>query len=287
MKFNKQTAKIATLATLSLVTAMALDVRLKVVNYKIRTNKVKVKVKDKVKIALITDLHSCRYGKNQITLINAIKEAKPDVILLGGDIFDDEVMPQNTMKLLSFIGENYPCYYVTGNHEFYTCLIGEIFDVIRAYGIHVLNGCYDTIDLNGSKLNICGIDDKVAVKYLRAYAGLERQLEQVNEATKNGNYSILLTHRPELIETYLNYDFDLILSGHAHGGQWRIPYLVNGVYAPNQGILPKYAGGRYRFDSANFIVSRGLARESTAFVPRIFNRPELVMIELGSRGPLL
>lgn len=273
------TAKILTLATASVVTAIALDVRLKIVNYKIRTKK----VNDKVRVALITDLHSCRYGKNQINLINAIKNANPDVILLGGDIFDDDVHPSNTMKLLSFIGENYPCYYVTGNHEFYTGYIGDILEVIRTHGIHVLNGCYDTISLNGSKINICGIDDKSAKKFSRTYVGLKRQLELVNEATKNGNFTILLTHRPELIEEYLKYDFELILSGHAHGGQWRVPYIINGVYAPNQGIFPKYAGGRYRFDSANFIVSRGLARESTAFVPRIFNRPELVMIELDNR----
>ena len=97
--------------------------------------------------------------------------------------------------------------------------------------------------------------------------------------TDTGAYTILLAHRPEYYETYCNYSFDLVLCGHAHGGQWRIPYLINGLYAPNQGIFPKYAGGRYDGDKTTMIVSRGLDIETT-WVPRIFNRPELVIIDL-------
>jgi predicted MPP superfamily phosphohydrolase len=91
--------------------------------------------------------------------------------------------------------------------------------------------------------------------------------------------TVLLAHRPEYIDSYLDYDFDLILSGHAHGGQWRIPLLINGLYAPNQGWFPKYAGGRYELGNSTFIVSRGLAKESVR-VPRIFNPPELVVIDI-------
>jgi len=92
-------------------------------------------------------------------------------------------------------------------------------------------------------------------------------------------FTLLLSHRPERIEDYLGYPFDLILSGHAHGGQWRLPGIVNGLYAPNQGLFPKYAGGRYDFEDTAFLVSRGLARESTK-IPRVFNRPELVVVDL-------
>lgn len=270
-------AKIVTTIALSALAITALDIRLKVVDYKIKSNK----VKNKVKIALITDLHSCKYGKNQKILIDAINQSNPDFILLGGDILDDDVPNRNSWIFLKYIGEHYPCYYVTGNHELYTGNIVKILNSMRDYGIHVLNGCYDIVKIGESKMNICGIDDKSAKKFQKTYIGLDKQLEQVAVANQNNNFTVLLTHRPELIYKYLKYDFDLILAGHAHGGQWRIPYLVNGVYAPNQGIFPKYAGGRYRFDSSNFIVSRGLARESTRFVPRIFNRPELVMIEVS------
>lgn len=92
-------------------------------------------------------------------------------------------------------------------------------------------------------------------------------------------YTILLSHRPEYFETYAKYPFDLVLCGHAHSGQWRIPFLLNGLYAPHQEIFPKYAGGLYEAENMRMIVSRGLARKTT-YIPRIFNRPELVIIDL-------
>ena len=92
-------------------------------------------------------------------------------------------------------------------------------------------------------------------------------------------YTILLAHRPERIGAYRQYPFDLVVSGHAHGGQWRIPGLLNGLYAPNQGLFPQYAGGCYDEDGMAFVVSRGLARESTR-IPRLFNPPELVVVDL-------
>ncbi len=98
-------------------------------------------------------------------------------------------------------------------------------------------------------------------------------------ADKNDYYTVLLSHRPEFFELYTEYNFDLVLSGHAHGGQWRIPYILNGLYAPNQGVFPKYAGGEYTENNTTMIVSRGLAREST-LLPRFYNRPELVIIDL-------
>ena len=108
---------------------------------------------------------------------------------------------------------------------------------------------------------------------------INEQLSKVNELSQNDNYTILLSHRPELFELYTTYNFDLVLSGHAHGGQWRIPGILNGVYAPNQGLFPEYAGGEYQDNGTTMVVSRGLARETT-LAPRIFNRPELVIIDL-------
>ena len=91
---------------------------------------------------------------------------------------------------------------------------------------------------------------------------------------------ILLSHHPEYYPRYLEgRNIDLIFSGHAHGGQWRIPFVLNGLYAPDQGLFPKYAGGKYEKDGSVMIVSRGLARETTP-VPRIFNRPEIVIVNI-------
>ena len=93
------------------------------------------------------------------------------------------------------------------------------------------------------------------------------------------SFNLLLIHAPDNFEDYARLGFDLVLCGHTHGGQWRIPGLLNGIYAPGQGLFPKYAGGLYEKDGTTMIVSRGLAKEST-YIPRIFNRPELVIIDI-------
>ncbi len=129
---------------------------------------------------------------------------------------------------------------------------------------------------DNGKVVISGIEDPASKK------DIKKQLSSLH--TPKDSYNILLAHRPELIEEYVQYDFDLILSGHAHGGQWRLPHLLNGVFAPNQGVFPKYAGGYYSVNNKDFIVSRGLARESTPFVPRFYNRPEFVVIEVSNRS---
>ena len=104
-------------------------------------------------------------------------------------------------------------------------------------------------------------------------------LESVAWASTNQDFTLLVSHRPERIEDYAKYPFDLVLAGHAHGGQWCLPFLINGVYAPNQGVFPKYAGGMYARGDMHMIVSRGLARESTR-IPRFYNRPELVVVDI-------
>lgn len=109
--------------------------------------------------------------------------------------------------------------------------------------------------------------------------GQREQLEAVTAALDGEHCSILMTHRPERTEDYAGRGFELVLAGHAHGGQWRLPGLLNGLFAPDQGLFPTYAGGRYALGDTTLLVSRGLARESTR-LPRFYNRPELVMVEL-------
>lgn len=254
------------------------DARLKTVYYTVKSEK----VKHPVRIALITDLHSDKYGKNQSTLIKAVEKQNPDIVLLGGDIFDDNGTYDNAEITIRQLEEQYPCYYVTGNHEYWSRDIGTILDIVKSCGVTVLSGNCDSITVNGQIINICGVDDPDVAEYLVEGVPVDMQLAMAEEAAgEDGTeyYTILLSHRPELFETYQKYDFDLVLCGHAHGGQWRIPGLLNGLYAPNQGVFPKYAGGRYDFETGTMIVSRGLARESTP-VPRIFNRPELVIVDI-------
>lgn len=149
---------------------------------------------------------------------------------------------------------------------------------MTAAGATVLAGDGRTIDVRGQRLSICGVTDPDGERYVHA-PDVQTQLAHAKAAAENGTYAVLLAHRPELMAEYAATGFDLVVSGHAHGGQVRLPGLLNGLYAPDQGFLPAYAGGAYRVGDTTLIVSRGLARESTR-LPRVFNRPELVIVTL-------
>ena len=239
-----------------------------------------------VRIALITDLHSCAYGEGQRELLDAIDAETPDLILLGGDIFDDDLPDDNAEIFLQGIAGRYPVYYVTGNHEYWSGEAGfaRKMAILEECGIIRLSGNTAAVEANGTRISLCGVDDPYAWAdnsgfTERTEGGFREQAAQVAAQAEDGAFTILLTHRPELLDVYSQYGFDLVLAGHAHGGQWRVPGILNGLWAPHQGLFPAYAGGQYERGGTVMIVSRGLARESTR-VPRWYNRPELVMIEL-------
>jgi len=239
-----------------------------------------------VRLALVTDLHSCRHGKDERQLIHAIDKEKPDLLLMAGDIFDHRRDIRNVESLLRGLEGRYPCYYVTGNHEYWhkgKVLPGDM-ALLAKYGVKRLSGEMETVTVRGQTFNICGVDDPDASTVHPIYNGgnsksFLQQLAQLKEQSRNGNYTILLSHRPEKFRFYAYHNFDLILCGHAHGGQWRIPGVLNGLFAPDQGLFPQYAGGEYHRGASTMIVSRGLARENTR-VPRFYNPPELVIIDL-------
>ena len=268
---------------LAVLVLPGLDHRLRVREYEIQTEK----VSSEVRIALVTDLHSCRYGKNMKRLVDAIDKAEPDMILLGGDIFDDKKGHKNTEIFLREISGRYPIYYVTGNHEYWGGKerFAEEMSILSQYGVQRLQGTRETIQIGNERIVIAGIDDPDSYS-VEPQIDFDKQLASVSEpgVDETGKeFSVLLSHRPELYEKYQNHGFDLVLSGHAHGGQWRIPFILNGLYAPNQGLLPKLAGGLYDSADTPMIVSRGLARETT-FVPRFYNRPELVIVKISASG---
>ena len=274
-KLNKPKRIILLIAVILLIMAIACDLRLKTVRYTFTSPK----VENSFKIALITDLHGNKYGKEQRTLIDAIDKEKPDIVLLGGDIFDDKISYEKSEETIAILSEKYKCYYVTGNHEYWSKDIDNIISIVKSYGITVLSGDVETIDINGQLVNICGVEDPEYYVYKSEGVSIEEQLKEVDKKVNRDYYTILLSHRPEYYDLYSQHGFDLVLSGHAHGGQWRIPGILNGLYAPNQGIFPKYAGGLYEYKGGCLVVSRGLDRQGVK-VPRIFNRPELVIIEV-------
>lgn len=229
-----------------------------------------------VRIVLVTDLHSCFYGKGQHRLISMIDKEKPDIVLLGGDIFDDKLSDDNAKLLLEDLVTKYPCYYVTGNHEYWSERVDEMKAYLESIGVSVLEGECETVEINGATIDICGVDDPTRL-FLRTWL---EQLDTAYEQTDEDHIRILVTHRPEEVSVYEKYDYDLIVAGHAHAGQFRIPFINRGVFAPNQGYMAEYVSGTYELSNGSvMVVSRGLARESTP-APRYFNHPEIVVIDL-------
>ena len=233
-----------------------------------------------VRLTVVSDLHSCRYGANMCSLIAAVRETKPDAVLLVGDIFDDRLDDSNTRAFVRGIARDLPCYYVTGNHEFWSDRVFEMKDWLRAAGVTVLEGACVRTTVGKTPLLIGGVDDPT---YL--YEMWDRQLETVQTQSSREGVRILLSHRPERVAAYqkLAGSFDLVISGHSHAGQWRLPLCDRGVAAPDQGFFPRYIGGFYPLaDGVTMLVSRGLARESSPF-PRYFNHPEVVVLDLKPR----
>lgn len=236
-------------------------------------------INSRVRIVQLSDLHSSLYGENQSTLMGEINTLSPDIVVLTGDMYDYEDPPENTVKLIEQISHKYRVYFVTGNHEYRRGEADEIKQAVRELGITVLDGKCETVEINGNTVNICGVDDYDSDRYLKKDGYFSGQIERVKAASDNGFYSILLCHQPHITEWHSKSGADLVLSGHEHGGQWRLPGVQNGLFAPDEGLFPKYSAGRFDFEDHTLIVSRGLAK-SVTLIPRIFNRPEIVVIDI-------
>lgn len=237
--------------------------------YMIRSSK----IRSSIKLGVISDLHGTKYGKHQERLINKINEQAPDVLLFVGDIIDERCDSSGIEDLLKGI-KQYQSFYVMGNHEVGADKEDEIKELMKKYNVHVISSTQEIIDIKDSKVSFYGIDDHTSYTSMDEFTqDFKRSYQQVDPSI----YSIMLSHRPYLIDLYEKSSFDLIVSGHAHGGQWRIPYLLNGLFAPDEWVFPKYAGGLYDLNKTQLLVGRGLVKN---LIPRFFNPPELVMIEL-------
>lgn len=259
------------LAAVIILTVIALDPRLAVRKYTIESDKVDAPVR----LAVLTDYHGCDYGTNGIDLLLKTEALTPDAILLVGDMFSADPECSEELVLFEQLQIVAPTFYVTGNHEYWEQDVPVLMAAIAATGVTVLDQNCVELTVNGQLINICGIPDPYS------YVDTETALRRAAGAVEQSGFTILMAHRPELIDKYAATGaFDLVVSGHAHGGQVRIPLLMNGLCAPNQGWFPKYAGGRYTADGMTMIVSRGLSTQRQMGVPRLFNRPELVLVEI-------
>lgn len=221
------------------------------------------------RIVQISDLHNAKFGKNNQRLVDRIRECDPDMIVLTGDLVDSN--HTNVDRAVQFVNEIVKIcsvYYVTGNHEYWldTSEYENLMDGLASAGVVILDDQVVEISRGDAKLRLVGLDDKSL-----ADGTLEALLSDEKELT------VVLAHEPQYFARYAGTGVDLVLSGHAHGGQFRLPF-VGGIVAPDQGFLPEYTAGEYYMNGTEMIVSRGLG--NSVIPVRLFNYPEIVCVEL-------
>ena len=232
------------------------------------------------RILHISDLHNKNFHGR---LINKMKEINPDIIVITGDLIDRRRI--NLKVAEEFIKKSAkiaPTYYVSGNHEKLSVHYTKLKEILKRHNVINMDDSYITLNKKGAKIGLTGVAAPVLIKIEKDEkfkdndSYIKNILENLSQSS-HADFNILIVHRPEQIHIYKEFDFDLIFSGHAHGGQIRIPF-VGGILSPNQGFLPKYSEGMHKEGSTSMVVSRGLGNSLFPF--RIFNRPELVVVDL-------
>lgn len=230
---------------------------------------------DGYRIVQISDLHNTRFGKENGRLLEMIRAAQPDMIAITGDMIDSRwTRVEVALEFAKEAVKIAPCYYVTGNHELRDDVLEELLDGLCSAGVTVLRG--ETVQLHKEDqwIHLVGIDDiSLVSKKQKMESVVARQMLKhfVSE-----HYTMVLSHRPEAFDVYSDLGFDLVLTGHTHGGQIRIPWL-GGLFASGE-FFPEYDAGLFQQDTTAMVVSRGLG--NSLFPVRINNRPEVVVITL-------
>lgn len=229
---------------------------------------------DGYRIVQISDLHNAEFGKENKKLLETIRSCSPDIIIITGDLVDSN--HTNVERAVAFVKEAVkiaPVYYVTGNHEYWLdpSENEQMMQGILAAGAYDLDDEAVRIEKGDSSFLLVGLDDQ----HLS-----DETLKNLLQEQKN-ELSIVLAHEPQYLQNYANAGADLVLTGHAHGGQIRLPF-VGGIVAPDQGFLPEYTSGQYNSADTEMIVSRGLGN---SIIPvRLFNYPEVVCVELRCKN---
>lgn len=236
---------------------------------------------DGFRIAHVSDLHNTQIGRNNTELLSLLRNAQPDVIAITGDLVDSRRTDFDIA--LQFAAEAVviaPCYYVPGNHEARIAGYETLKASLVKLGVIVLEDACTDLTHGGETITLAGVADpsfKTDYLFGDAASVMEETLNKL--LSGSDGFRLLLSHRPELYQVYTSSGLDLVLSGHAHGGQFRFP-LIGGLYAPNQGFFPKYDAGLFTDGKTNMIVSRGIGNSIIPF--RFHNRPEVILIELNS-----
>lgn len=274
---------IASISTLTIINIIQ-NLGIKTTKYKIYSKKLPTEF-DNYKIAFLSDIHSRNFGEKQKKLIKKVKKIKPNIILITGDWVDSKHGKFiNCIEQANLLSEIAPVWCVYGNHEI-RIIKREKNDNINhslsKAGANFLHKSNIKIKRKNSYINLVGIEDEIHLKEnakkQKHMINTKIMLEHATNRISPNNFTILMAHRPEFMDIYSNFDIDLVLSGHAHGGQIRLPF-IGGLFAPKQGIFPKLTSGIHEKNKTKMIINRGLG----GFKPfRVFNKPEVVSIVLN------
>ena len=231
-----------------------------------------------LRIVHLSDLHNKDFKGR---LVSSIKKQQPDLIVITGDLIDGHRTDLDVaLKLVQEVVQFAPVYFVTGNHEEKSNMYPELYSRLKACGVNILANQATVVEIQDSGLNIIGLPDPIHYRHLKPSDVKEQQ--EIMKRTVQANMAedmlnILLVHRPEFFALYAECNIDLAFTGHAHGGQIRLP-LVGGLLAPGQGFFPKYTNGLHTLNNSSMVISRGLG--NSVFPQRLFNRPEVVVVTL-------
>ena len=238
-------------------------------------------------IAQISDLHDATFGEGNETLLRLLSEAAPDIIAVTGDIGDsNRAEIEDALELIPELVKIAPCYFVAGNHEagFSEENYGKLMQCMNDAGVSVLNDEYTYITRGSAGIVLAGLQDPYFVSEHRVFGtdgfGVIRQKLAALELPEDA-FTVLLSHRPEAFELYVESGVDLALTGHTHGGQVRLPW-IGGLIAPHQGLFPKYDAGMYEKNSTRMYVNRGLGNSRVPL--RINDRPEIAVFRLTNQS---
>lgn len=246
-------------------------------NYIIESDSIPISFNN-YKIVQLSDYHNETSKKLNTDLLHEIQKVKPNIIVITGDLIDSKrTNLEVAIKFVGKLNDIAPVYLVAGNHEARIENYNTLKQELLKEGCIILENETSIIEINDNKINLIGIQDPQMAHdaYAEDSAIIETALK--NSKYDSNLFSILLSHRPELFETYVHHDIDLVLTGHAHGGQIRIPF-IGGIIAPNQGFFPNYTNGLFNKNNTYMVVNRGIGNSLFPF--RINNRPEFVTITL-------
>lgn len=272
-------SKAALLAGGVALAVKALDTRLETTYYKIQSPHIPESF-DGFRIVHLSDYH------NDIVpqLVTEVRDEAPDLILCTGDMADDEGTYHPAVRLIEKLTKIAPCLMVTGNHDVWRSDFDDMEKEMNACGAEFLHNEQRFIQRGDDRISICGIDDPYLCTEQKVKTFIKKSAEAVSGFD---GFEIALFHRANLLDELTGYGFDLILSGHMHGGHMRIPG-IGGIAAPRTSwqegdsiLFPRYFGGRFENDGTTMIVNRGLG--NPMIIPRVFNRPEMVVITLKSK----